>query len=138
MPETRKVGMTLPDYDFRALSPIDFEHLTRDVLNADLKLSLQGYAPGPDQGIDLRQVAADGTVTVVQCKHYLDSSWSTFMRAVRKEAERGLGLGASRYLFVTSRALTPHQQDEIVEALRPMGVTHDHVWGRESLNEALS
>ena len=130
--------MTLPDYDFRALSPIDFEHLTRDVLNADLKLSLQGYAPGPDQGIDLRQVAPNGAVTVVQCKHYLDSSWSTFMRAVRKEADRGQGLGASCYLFVTSRALSPHQQDEIVQALRPMGVTHDHVWGRERLNEALS
>jgi hypothetical protein len=137
MPETRKVGMILTDYDFRALSPIDFEHLTRDVLNADLKLSLQGYAPGPDQGIDLRQVAANGAVTVVQCKHYLDSSWSTFMRAVRKEADRGQGLGASSYLFVTSRALSPHQQDELVQALRPMGVTHDHVWGREKLNEAL-
>lgn len=128
----------MPDYDFRTLSPVDFEHLVRDVLNADLGLALQGYAPGRDQGIDLRQVTADGAVTVVQCKHYLDSSWSTFMRAVRREGARGQELQVYRYLFVTSRALTPSQQDEVVAALQPLGVTYDHVWGRNSLNEALS
>jgi hypothetical protein len=128
----------VPDYDFRTLSPVDFEHLARDVLNADLGLTLQGYTPGRDQGIDLRQVAADGAVTVVQCKHYLDSSWSTFMRAVRREGTRGQELHADRYVFVTSRGLTPPQQDEVVGALRSLGVKHDHVWGRDMLNAALS
>ena len=128
----------MPDYDFRSLSPIDFEHLTRDVLNADLKLALQGYAPGRDQGIDLRQVAADATVTVVQCKHYLDSPWPTFMRAVRKEADRAQKLKADCYLFATSRALTPPQQDEVVQTLSPLGVTHHRVWDRGRLNDALS
>jgi hypothetical protein len=135
---TRKVVTTVPEYDFRSLSPIDFERLTGDILNADLGLALQGYAPGRDQGIDLRQVETNGTVTVVQCKHYLDSSWSTFLRAVRKEAGRGQELKADRYLFTTSRALTPPQQDEVVETLKPLGVTHESVWDRGRLNAALS
>jgi hypothetical protein len=49
----------MPDYDFRTLSSVDFEHLARDVLNATYDLRLQSYAPGPDQGIDLRQVVTD-------------------------------------------------------------------------------
>lgn len=127
----------MPDYDFRSLSPVDFEHLTRDILNADLKLDLQSYAAGRDQGIDLRQVRPDGTIIVGQCKHYLESSWDTFLRAVRKEAAKGQALHADRYLFVTSRPLTPLQQDKVVEALAPVAVEYDDVWGRDVLNAAL-
>lgn len=127
----------MSDYDFRSLSPVDFEHLARDILNADLDLVLQSYAAGRDQGIDLRQVRLDGTIVVGQCKHYLESSWSTFLRAVRKEAAKGKDLRADRYLFVTSRSLTPRQQDTIVEELAGLPVTHDDVWGREALNAAL-
>src|SRR5690348_1861148 len=60
----------MTDYDFRTLSPVDFEHLTRDVLNAELGLRLQSYPAGRDQGVDLRQVIDDGKVIVAQCKHY--------------------------------------------------------------------
>jgi len=127
----------MSDYDFRSLSPVDFEHLTRDILNADLGLTLQSYAAGRDQGIDLRQVGSDGTIVVGQCKHYLESSWSTFLRAVRKEAAKGKELHADRYLFVTSRPLTPRQQDTIAEELAGVPAAHDDVWGREALNAAL-
>jgi hypothetical protein len=127
----------MPDYDFRALSPVDFEHLTRDVLNADLGLRLQSYPPGRDQGIDLRQVDPDGTVTVVQCKHYVESSWSTFLRAVEKEGLRGKDLAADRYLFVTSRPLTPLQQGKILEKLTGLPTVLDDIWGKDALNAGL-
>lgn len=127
----------MPDYDFRALSPVDFEHLTRDVLNADLGLRLQSYSPGRDQGIDLRQVDANGTVTVVQCKHYVESTWSTFLRAVEKEGKRGKDLAADRYLFVTSRPLTPLQQGKILEKLDSLPIVIDDIWGNDALNAAL-
>jgi hypothetical protein len=127
----------MPNYDFRSLSPVDFEHLTRDVLNADLGLRLQSYPPGRDQGIDLRQVDTDGTIAVVQCKHYLESSWSTFLRAVEKEGKRGKDLAADRYLFVTSRPLTPLQQGKILEKLTGLPIVHDDIWGKDALNAAL-
>jgi hypothetical protein len=127
----------MPDYDFRTLSPVDFEHFARDILNADLGLQLQSYAAGRDQGIDLREVSADGMLIVGQCKHYLESSWSTFLGAVRKEAAKGLALHADRYLFVTCRPLTPGQQDKIVEALNGLQITHDDAWGKDALNAAL-
>jgi hypothetical protein len=127
----------MPDYDFRALSPVDFEHLTRDVLNADLGMRLQSYPSGRDQGIDLRQIGTDDTVTVVQCKHYVESSWSTFLRAVEKEGKRGKDLAAGRYLFVTSRPLTPLQQGKILENLTGLPIVLDDIWGKDALNAAL-
>jgi hypothetical protein len=127
----------MSDYDFRALSPVDFEHLSRDVLNADLGLRLHSYSPGRDQGVDLRQVDADGKITVVQCKHYPESSPSTFLRAVGKEGERGKSLATDRYIFVTSRPLTPNQQDEILDKLAGLPVVHDDIWGKDELNAAL-
>lgn len=127
----------MPDYDFRNLSPVDFEHLARDALNADLGLALQSYASGRDQGIDLRQVTADGSVIVGQCKHYLESSWSTFQSAVRKEAVKARALNADRYMFVTSRPLSPGNQGKIYEELSDLRIAHDDVWGRDELNAAL-
>lgn len=127
----------MPEYDFRALSPGDFELLTRDILNVHLGLALSAYAAGRDQGIDLRQIREDGVLTVVQCKHYLDSSWSTFKGAVKKEVPKGQALNADRYLFVTSRDLTPPQENDVIAMLKPLGVTQANVWARKKLNEAL-
>jgi hypothetical protein len=39
-------------YDFRTLSPIDFEELVRDLLQAELHVRMESFGPGPDLGID--------------------------------------------------------------------------------------
>jgi hypothetical protein len=127
----------MTQYDFRGLSPTDFEHLTRDLLNADLGLRLQSYAAGRDQGIDLRQVDADGKTIVVQCKHYAESSPSTFLNAVAKEGRRGKTLAVDRYLFVTSRPLTARQQDEIRVKLDSLPLAKSDIWGQDDINAAL-
>jgi hypothetical protein len=127
----------MPNYDFRSLSPVDFEHFARDVLNADQGLRLQSYPSGRDQGIDLRQMDTDGTTTVVQCKHYVESSWSTFLRAVEKEGQRGKDLATDRYIFVTSRPLTAYQQGKVLEKLASLAVVLDDIWGKDALNAAL-
>lgn len=124
----------MPEYDFRTLSPTDFEYLVGDVLNADLDLRLHSYPEGRDQGIDLRQVTADGHTTIVQCKHYLKSSPSTFLTAVRKEAGKPALRVADRYLFVTSRDLSAAREDEVA---RILGIPHDDVWGPRAINDAL-
>jgi hypothetical protein len=124
----------MPEYDFRTLSPTDFEYLVGDVLNADLGLRLHSYPEGRDQGIDLRQVTADGHTIIVQCKHYLKSSPSTFITAVRKEAGKRALRVADRYLFVTSHDLSAAREDEVAGIL---GIPHDDVWGPRAINDAL-
>ncbi|MEA3487016.1 MAG: hypothetical protein U9R20_05095 [Thermodesulfobacteriota bacterium] len=44
----------MTSYDFRSLSPIDFEGLVRDLLQEELALTLESFKPGKDLGIDFR------------------------------------------------------------------------------------
>ena len=78
----------MADYDFTAcLSPLDFELLSKDLLEAELGIQLENFREGRDKGIDLRyapvrsagnpvfNVAARGTSSkppelIVQCKRY--------------------------------------------------------------------
>jgi hypothetical protein len=49
-----------------------FEAICRDILDARLGVSLELFALGADQGIDLRYFAAgSGEVLVVQCRHWI-------------------------------------------------------------------
>jgi hypothetical protein len=38
-------------YDFASLSPADFEDLVRDLVNRELGVRFEAFAPGPDGGI---------------------------------------------------------------------------------------
>ena len=45
----------MANYDFgNILSPLDFEHLVRDILSRDLDIELTSFSEGKDKGIDLR------------------------------------------------------------------------------------
>jgi hypothetical protein len=124
----------MSNYDFKTLSPTDFERLVADLLNADLGLRLQGFPEGRDQGIDLRDATPD-SVTIVQCKHFARSSYGSLLTAAGKEVAKAGRKTANRYLLVTSRALTPPQQSELAKTLNiPAG----DVWGQRALNDALT
>ena len=51
-------------YDFRTLSPIDFELLVRDLLQAEFNITMESFGPGKDGGIDFRFAVADQGVVV--------------------------------------------------------------------------
>jgi hypothetical protein len=123
----------MPDYDFKSLSPPDFERLAGDLLNADLGLNLQSYPAGRDQGIDLRDTTPAG-MTVVQCKHYARSTYRKLLSAAKEEAGKPGRLAASRYLLVTSRPLTALQQTELATTL---SIPAGDVWGQDALNQSL-
>lgn len=125
----------MAEYDFRTLSPTDFEHLSRDVLNAALGLRLRSYPEGRDQGIDLREVTPDGHTTIVQCKHYARTATAGFMKAVKGEVAKPARRMADRYIFVTSHALTAARETEVA---RILGVPVADVWGPDALNAALA
>jgi hypothetical protein len=45
-------------YDFQTLSPLDFEELVRDLLQAEFGLLFESFGPGSDLGIDFRSAIA--------------------------------------------------------------------------------
>jgi len=42
------------NYDFKNLSPIDFEELCRDLLQKELEVTFESFTEGKDGGIDFR------------------------------------------------------------------------------------
>jgi hypothetical protein len=107
-------------YDLRQLSSRDFEELSRDLLQAEWKVSLEAFRTGRDRGIDLRRISANNAATIVQCKHFIASGYSKLLSHLRgSELEKIRALAPSRYLLITSVELSPSNKDSIQELLRP-------------------
>jgi hypothetical protein len=128
----------MPSYDFRSLSPIDFEVLVRDLLQEELALTLESFKSGKDLGIDFRFSTDKDSTVVVQCKHYVESGFDALIYIlVSKELSKITLLNPSRYIVVTSVGLNPVQKDAIIKALSPYVRSTSDVFGKDDLNNML-
>jgi len=123
-------------YDFRTLSPLDFEELARDLLQAEFGLRFESFGPGRDLGIDFRFATARGDA-VVQAKHYLDSRPDSLIRAARLENDKVAKLKPARYLLATSLSLTPPLKAKLKEALPAAPLVEEDIFGRADINNLL-
>ena len=125
-------------YDFKKLSPADFEDLTRDLLQQSMGVRLEAFKTGRDQGIDLRYAAPPNHSIIVQCKHFAGSTVAKLVREIHiKELPKVTRLNPNRYILVTSLPLNPADKDKIKAALNPyIQTTHD-ILGSEDLNNLL-
>src|SRR5438477_10108950 len=96
----------MPDYDFKVLSPVDFELLAQALLQKELKLRFEGFKSGADRGVDLRYSRNTRHHIIVQCKHYAGSNFSTLRRSMLREIRKVRRLSPARYILVTSLALS--------------------------------
>jgi hypothetical protein len=126
----------MSNYDFRSLSPVDFENLIRDLLQAEEGIRIETFAPGRDQGIDLRYAVGTSNM-LVQAKHYRDSGISKLMTALRKELPKIRALNPTRYIVATSVSLTPSNKQEIIDVFDPYIRQSADVLGAEDLNALL-
>ena len=56
----------MADYDFTAcLSPLDFELLSKDLLDVELGVQFENFSEGRDKGIDLRYAPVRGSRSTV-------------------------------------------------------------------------
>ncbi len=108
----------LADYDFRTLSPSDFELLIRDLLWAEHQWRLEAFGHGRDGGVDLRARTQNGKV-VVQCKHYIGSSFADLRSSARREVPKMNTEKPDKYIFATSQDLNRTQKDKLAEDLSP-------------------
>lgn len=145
----------MADYDFTAsLSPLDFELLSKDLLEAELGIQLENFSEGRDKGIDLRYAPVRGagrTVfnlasfgveqkppeLIVQCKR--NSKFSDLKFALKnKELAKIQKLKPARYILTTSVSLSPQQSEEIKTLLSPFVQSTGDIYGRERLNSLLA
>jgi aromatic ring-cleaving dioxygenase len=145
----------MADYDFTAcLSPLDFELLSKDLLEVELGIQLENFAEGRDKGIDLRYAPVRGAgriifssptfgalqkapELIVQCKRYsLFANLKSELKS--KELEKITKLNPSRYVLTTSVSLSPQQADELKTLLSPFVQSTGDIYGRERLNSILT
>jgi Restriction endonuclease len=126
---------------FDNFSPYDFEIFMADLLGADLGVRFETFARGPDRGIDLRYVPTDASSGphVVQCKHYVRSSFSSLLGAAKREAKQLANLAPqpSVYQFVTSSALTAANKTSLATALAPWIKSEQNILGANDIETIL-
>ena len=129
----------MPNYDFRSLSPHDFECISRDLLQDELGIYLESFTSGPDSGIDFRRYLGP-TKVILQCKHYANSPFRTLLARMRKEREGQIARlsTSTRYILTTSLGLTPANKKDLFEILHPYCKNTADIYGRDDLNNLLS
>jgi hypothetical protein len=128
----------MPDYDFRVLSPIDFEILTQALLQKELRLRLEAFKAGVDQGVDLRYARNKRHDIIVQCKHYAGSNFGNLRRSVSREIPKVRRLRPDRYLLVTSLPLSLANKQVLMGVSAPFIARTSDIYGREDLNNLLA
>jgi hypothetical protein len=128
----------MADYDFKSLSPFDFENLIADILQEDLKVRLEAFKSGRDQGIDLRYSMPRNKSCIIQCKHFADSSVSTLISKLRKiELPKIRRISPNRYILVTSQSLSPKNKQMIFDTLKPFIKSTGDIYGKREINGRL-
>jgi hypothetical protein len=123
-------------YDFRTLSPLDFEQLVRDLLQAEFSVRMESFGPGRDLGIDFRFATATAN-TVIQAKHYLDSRKDALVRTARRENEKVKKLKPSRYVLATSASISEALKTRLQQAMPDTPLAKQDIIGRADLNNLL-
>lgn len=118
------------------LSPLDFEDLCRDIAQKETGARFSAFGPGPDGGVDGRHSIGDGE-TILQCKHYIGSTFSKLKSAAIKEIEKVEKLNPNRYLFFTSQSLSPKKSDQLAAIFQPFLIQSEDIWGKEDIEGAL-
>lgn len=125
----------MANYDFKSLSPWEFEQLSRDLLKASLGLDFELFKSGRDQGIDLRYSKIKDNKVIVQCKHYANSTFSNLKSGLKNnEITKIIALSPERYILVTSLGLTPNNKDEIADVLGEYLLSFSDIVTKDTLN----
>lgn len=124
-------------YDFSALSPTDFEDLSRDLLQAEFDVRCESFAAGRDSGIDLRYSISGNDNCIIQCKHFAKSGWSKLKSNLRREVPKVQRIAPERYILTTSVGLTPGNKAEIVKLFDPWIKEPSDIFGADDIRNLL-
>ena len=132
----------MPNYRFSEISPFEFEELCRDLLQVELGLALELFAPGPDEGIDIRYVGpveGESCTLIAQCKRWAEDDYVGLLSHLKRiELPKIRTLTPKRYILMTSVKLTPHRKREIIGALHPWINTSGDVYGNHDISGLLA
>ena len=122
--------------DLENLSHADFEELCRDIAEVLTGGRFEAFGSGPDGGVDGRH-SKSGCETILQCKHYLKSTFPNLQRSIQGEVEKIKKLKPSRYILFTSHSLTPDRKQKILQTFKGLPVKSADILGKEDIEDIL-
>ncbi|MBL8029688.1 MAG: restriction endonuclease [Candidatus Doudnabacteria bacterium] len=122
-------------YNFLNLSSIEFEVLSRDLLQKFLNIRLESFIAGRDGGIDLRCYQDKEETIIVQCKRY--ENYNSLISNIKKEAGKAIKLKPKRYILTTSSPLSRKQKQTIFDLCKPIIISPNDIFSRSDLNNLL-
>lgn len=99
-------------YNYHALSDMEFEELCKDIMEKKLKMPLRIYAKGRDGGVDLSDMHSNHK-TIVQVKHYINSTFSDLRTVCRGEIKKVLSMKLESYYICVGMNLTNNNVSEL-------------------------
>jgi hypothetical protein len=123
-------------YDLEALSPLEFEELIGDLLQAEMEIRFELFKPGRDSGIDLRYCLKNENI-IVQCKHFFKSTYRRLEKSLESEKEKVAVLQPTRYIVATSCGLTPGNKATIRKLFHPYCLMEGDIYGRNDILKLL-
>lgn len=122
-------------FDYNILNPLEFEEFCKDVMKFKYNMSLKSFAPGRDNGIDLRNY--DNKI-ICQCKRIV--SFSNLKSTLKDEVLKvkklyDAGEIKDYYLLITNQ-LTPTQEKDILNIMKPY-LTSDNLISSNELDDIL-
>lgn len=123
-------------YNFKTLSPYEFELLVQDLLQEYLNIRLESFKSGKDGGVDLRYCEDKQETIIIQCKHYSDH-FSSLFSSLKKEVLKVKKLNPKKYLLIVSTSLSRENKRKIVELFKGFIKRQKDIYGCEDLNNLL-
>lgn len=124
----------MASYSFvELLSPLDFEHLARDILSRDLKVDLKTFAEGKDKGVDLRYSKNADESIIVQCKRVKSIS----KKLLEEEKEKIEKLNPTKYFLVLAIDISTELTDFITETFCDWMEDDSNIYTKSRLNNLL-
>jgi hypothetical protein len=126
----------MPDYDFKNLSPFEFEDLTRDLLQKHYNVTYESFSNNSkDGGVDFRYSINKLSNVILQCKKYKDVK--TLIPVLKREALKVKKLKPKRYILITSLSLNPSQKKAIFDIFAPFIEKENEIFSGDDLNNLL-
>src|SRR5690349_10250379 len=122
-------------YDIGRLTDYDFELICKDIFEAELRIRLEIFAAGKDQGVDLRHMSTSSDPgIVIQCKKWERSKRAKLISHMKTEEKpKILKQRPDRYILATSVDLTKQSKDTIAKDLSPFVKTPGDIYGLKEI-----
>ena len=122
-------------YNLLALSPLEFENISRDPLQKHLGIYLESFATGRDSGVDFRRSIDKNNQLIVQAKRH--SHYRNLLAHLKNEVKKVEQLKPVQYILTTSVSLTKGNKDEILALFKPYILGGSDIFGADDIMNLL-